>query len=79
MTGAAPSIDSETTSPTTPVPEMVGVAVVVSVEPLAGLAINGGAGGGGGGVVPKTLIGAAVAALLGPVKPSESAIVAKRL
>ena len=44
MTGAPPSIDSETMSPATPVPEIVGVVVVVSIEPLAGLAIVGAAG-----------------------------------
>jgi hypothetical protein len=33
-------------SPVTPAPEMVGVAVVVSVLPLAGLVIVGAGGGG---------------------------------
>jgi hypothetical protein len=41
-----PSIDTVTVSPVTPPPEMVGVAVVVSVLPLAGLVIVGAAGAG---------------------------------
>jgi hypothetical protein len=39
-----PSIDTVTVSPVTPPPEIVGVAVVVSVLPLAGLVIVGAAG-----------------------------------
>src|ERR1700739_3926622 len=39
-----PSIDTVTVSPLTPPPEMVGVEVVVSVLPLAGLVIVGAAG-----------------------------------
>ena len=39
-----PSIEMVTVSPLTPVPEMTGSAVVVSVLPLAGLAIVGAAG-----------------------------------
>jgi hypothetical protein len=42
----APSIDTVTVSPLKPPPEIVGVAVVVSVLPLAGLEIVGAAGAG---------------------------------
>src|ERR1700722_993509 len=40
-----PSIETVTVSPLTPPPEMTGSAVVVSVLPLAGLAMVGAAGG----------------------------------
>ena len=70
-----PSIETVTVSPLTPVPAMAGSAVVVSVLPLAGLAIVGAAG-----VVLKTPeIGAAVAALFGPVRLNASVMVARRL
>src|ERR1700722_19199576 len=42
-----PSMEMVTVSPLTPVPAMAGSAVVVSVLPLAGLAIVGAAGAGG--------------------------------
>ena len=48
-----PSIETVTVSPLTPVPAMAGSAVVVSVLPLAGLAMVGAAGS----VVPNTWIG----------------------
>ena len=70
-----PSIETVTVSPLTPVPAMAGSAVVVSVLPLAGLVMIGAAG-----VVLKTPeIGAAVAALLGPVRLNASVMVARRL
>ena len=55
-------------------PQNVGMAVAVEVDVRRS----------GGrrrriALAPKTLIGAAVAALLGPVRPSNSAIVARRL
>src|SRR5271169_6509107 len=65
-----PSMETVTMSPLTPDPEMVGSAVVVMMMPLAGAVMVGAAGGGDGGL--KTWIGAAVAALLGPVKPKEA-------
>jgi hypothetical protein len=75
-----PSIEIVTVSPVTPPPDMIGLVVVVSILPLAGLVIVGAAGGGGGGgVVPKTWIGAAVAALLGAVKPNAAVMVLRRL
>jgi hypothetical protein len=73
VTGVAPSIDSETTSPTMPVPEIVGSEVVVSVDPLAGLVMTGAAGGGGAILTVK----ASVAAV--ELGPPEAAWVADRV
>jgi hypothetical protein len=69
VTGVPPSIDSETTSPARPVPEIVGVAVVVSVLPLAGLAIVGAAG-----AVGTLTVNVSVAAV--ELGPPEAACVA---
>ena len=71
----APSIETVTVSPLTPVPAIAGSAVVVSVLPLAGLVMVGAAGS----VVPNTWIGAAVAALFGAVRPNEPRMVLRRL
>jgi hypothetical protein len=70
VTGVPPSIDSETTSPARPVPEIVGVAVIVSVLPLAGLAIVGAAG-----AVGTLTVNVSVAAV--ELGPPEAACVAE--
>ena len=64
-----PSIDTVTVSPVTPAPEMVGVAVVVSVLPLAGLVIVG-----AGGAVATLTVNVSVAA--GELGPPAAACVA---
>ena len=57
-----PSIETVTVSPLTPVPAMAGSAVVVSVLPLAGLAMVGAAG-----AVGTAMVKVSVAAVeLGP-------------
>src|SRR5271169_5799522 len=48
-------------------------------DATGGGASGGGGAGGGADGAPKTWIGAAVAALLGPVKPKEAVIVLRRL